>query len=266
MPVLITHPETSLAGAVGRALLDDGAEVRTFGPAPAPGLRAAGAFHARGDHDDVGRLEAALTGVHTLLLIGPGLQADPATWTRTGRGAVDAAERAGVARLLLCSLPGASVVADDPVRRAAGTLEDRLASAGPPSLVVRAGLVDTGPTRDAIAALGAVPDEIVVAPVGLADLAAGLVALDAARSQATSGHAVFTAVGPQELTLGAWLERVGVRSGGATDFVGRVYRPGGAALRQALAGRWTLDADERALPSLWDFASLRPAPPPRPAR
>lgn len=263
MPVLLTRPASHLASATALALLDDGAQVRVFGPDAPPELRAAGAFVATGDHDDPGRLEAALEQVHTLVHVGtPLLARDPDSWLRDGVVAVDAAVGAGVQRVVLLSLPGASPDADDPARRAAGILEEHAAAADLPTIVVRPSLLDTPALRDAVAALGPTPDEVVVAPIRPDDLVEALVALDRARSSATSGHAVFSAAGPEPLTLDQWLRRTGVRGeGGGTDFVGRTYRPGDAAgpLRRALAGPWVerVSAD---VADLWAFARRDPSP------
>lgn len=263
MPVLLTRPRAAVAHATALALLADGAQVRTFGPDPTPDLRAAGAFAASGDHDDHGRLEAALAQVHTLVHAGTSLLADSTDrWLHEGVRAIDAAVGAGVQRLVLLSLPGASHDADDPARAAAGILEDHAEAADVPSVVVRTSLVDTPALRDAVAALGPVPDEVVVAPLRTADLAEALVALDRARSSATAGHVVFAAAGPEPLSLDAWLRRVGVRgTGGATDFVGRTYRPGGATspLRLALPGPW-VEPQGAAVADLWAFAGLEPGP------
>jgi uncharacterized protein YbjT (DUF2867 family) len=261
MPVLLTRPRSALARATALALLEDGAQVRTFGPSAVPELRAAGAFAASGDHDDHGRLEAALEQVHTLVHVGAGLLADtPDRWLHEGVRAVDAAVRARVQRLVLLSLPGADPDADDPARAAMGVLEAHAAAAELPSVVVRPALVDTPALRDAVAALGPLPDEVVVAPVRLDDLVEALVAIDRARSSTTGGHVVFAAAGPEPLTLDAWLRRVGVRGeGGSTDFVGRTYAPGGAAspLRTALSGPW-VEPVGAGVADLWAFADIRP--------
>jgi len=263
MPVLITRPRAAVANATALALLDDGAQVRTFGPDPTPDLRAAGAFAASGDHDDHGRLEAALEQVHTLVHAGtPLLAGSTDRWLHEGVRTIDAAVRAGVQRLVLLSLPGASVDAADATRVAAGVLEDHAQAADLPSVVVRTALVDTAAMRDAVAALGPVPDEVVVAPVRVGDLVEALVALDRARSAATAGHVVFAAAGAEPLTLDAWLRRVGVRgAGGATDFVGRTYRPGAASspLRLALPGPW-VEPDDGRVADLWSFAEIVPGP------
>ncbi len=267
MPVLLTRPASAVAAATASALLDDGAQVRLFGPAAPPVLRARGAFVATADHDDVGVLEAALAQVHTLVHVGPGILADdPARVLAEGVGAVDAAVAAGVRRIVLLSLPGAAATAGDPLRRAAGAVEDHAAASPVPTVVVRPGLVDTDAVRDAVAFLPTTPDDVVVAPVGVDDLAEALVAVDRARSRAAAGHVVFRAPGAEPLTLDQWLQRTGVRGAGDADLVGRTYRPGGSPLLLgALGGPWTEPADGRTA-DLWAFAGTSPRPLPRDAR
>lgn len=259
--MLLTRPSAAVATAAAAALLDDGAQVRLFGPSAPASLRARGAFVASGDHDDVGLLEAALAQVHTLVHVGSGLLVDdPARIHGEGVAVVDAAVRARVERIVLLSLPGASVSADEPLRRAAGALEAHARSVDVPTVVVRPSLVDTEALRDAVAFLPTTPDEIVVAPLRVEDLAAGLLEIDRARSEASSGHVVFRADGPEPLTLDQWLRRTGVRGDGDADLVGRTYRPGGSStLRAALAGPWT-DPDDDRTADLWSFASLTPRP------
>ncbi len=174
-----------------------------------------------------------------------------------------AAERAGVQRVILLSLPGADPRADDPLRAAAGRIEQAAADRPFPSVVVRPSLVDTDTTRDLLATLpGTALDDTVVAPVTVADLARGLVAIDEARSQADQGHVVFRANGPEPLTVAQYLRRIGVRDqDGTVDLVGRVYRPGGAdaPARRALAGPWT-ESDDGPTADLWAFADHSPSP------
>ncbi len=174
-----------------------------------------------------------------------------------------AAERAGVQRVVLLSLPGADPGADDPLRAAAGAVEQDAAGRPFPSVVVRPSLVDTSAARDLLASLpGTALNDTVVAPVAVADLAHGLVAIDEARSQSDAGHVVFRANGPEPLTIAQYLRQVGVRGhDGAVDLVGRVYRPGGAdaPARRALAGPWT-EPDGGPTADLWAFADHTPSP------
>lgn len=263
MPVLLTRPETAVAAATASLLLDDGAQVRLFGPDVPSELRARGAFAAIGSTDDHGLLEAALAQVHTLVHIGPGLDAsEPEQMVVEAHLALGAAERAGVQRVVVLSLPGADPASDDPMRAAAGRVEQLTAAQSCPTVVVRTSLVDTAATRDLLAALPGSLDGAVVTPVRVDDLARGLVAIDEARSEAEAGHVVFRANGPQQLTVAEYLRQVGVRGeDGSVDLVGRVYRPGDAdsPVRRALTGPWTEPDDDRTA-DLWAFAGHEPAP------
>lgn len=264
MPVLLTRPASAVARATASLLLDDGAQVRLFGTGAPGELRARGAFVADGTPDDHGLLEAALAQVHTMVHVGPGLTVDVAEHLVVeARLALDAAERAGVERVVVLSLPGADPAADDPLRAAAGRVEQDAEARPYPTVVVRCSLVDTSATRDLLAALpGRGHDDVVVAPLRVDDLARGLLAIDEARSRATSGHVVFGAVGPEPLTLDAYLRQVGVRGeDGSTDLVGRVYRPGGADApgRRAVGGPW-IPTDGGAAADLWAFAGHTPRP------
>lgn len=264
MPVLLTRPASAVARATASLLLDDGAQVRLFGTGAPGELRARGAFVADGTPDDHGLLEAALAQVHTMIHVGPGLAvADADHLVVEAALALDAAERAGIQRAIVLSLPGADPSSDDPLRAAAGRVEEDAAGRPFPTVVVRCSLVDTTATRDLLAALpGTAHDDVVVAPVRTEDLARGLVAIDEARSRATTGHVVFHAVGPEPLTIDEYLRRVGVRGeDGRADLVGRVYRPGAADApgRRALGGPWRPVPGEAAA-DLWDFAAHDPLP------
>ena len=264
MPVLLTRPAAAVTRATASLLLDDGAQVRLFGQGAPSELRARGAFVADGTPDDHGLLEAALAQAHTLIHVGPGLTVeDPEHLVVEAALAFGAAERAGIRRLVVLSLPGADPGSDDPLRAAAGRVEADAAARPLPSVVVRCSLVDTPAVRDLLAAQSTSRhDDVVVAPVRVDDLARGLVAVDEARSRATGGHVVLHAAGPEPLTLDAYLRRVGVRAeDGRTDLVGRVYRPGAAdaPVRRALAGPWVEPADSIAA-DLWAFAGHQPRP------
>lgn len=263
VPVLLTDPATAVARATASLLLDDGAQVRLFGPDVPSELRARGAFAAVGAPDDHGLLEAALEQVHTLVHVGRGLEADdPARLVTEAALVLDAAERAGVQRAVLLSLPGTDT-ATDPLRAALRQVERDARDRPFPTVVVRTSLVDTDAARDLLASLpGSELDEVVVAPLRVEDLARGLVAIDEARSEAAAGHVVFHASGPEPLTVAQYLQQVGVRDAdGGRHLVGRVYRPGGedAPARRALTGPWT-EATRSAVADLWAFAGHEPSP------
>jgi hypothetical protein len=264
MPVLVTAAHRSLARRLVLRLLEEGGEVRAYGDGGTGALRAAGAFVAAGTPDDEGRLEAAMADVHTVVHVGPGLLArDAASVAAEARVVARAATNAGVRRLIGLSLPGASADAAEPVRRASHDAEVALATAGPPSIVVRTSLVDTPATRDALATLGLGPDEarVPVAPVRLVDVVELLVAFDRARSQATSGHLVVAADGPARTTLGDYLAAVGIDRPGAGGLLGRRLLADEQAplLRAALAGPWW--SEDPLLLDGWGFAGLTPLAP-----
>lgn len=264
MPVLVTAAHRSLARRLVLRLLAEGAEVRAYGNGVSGALRAAGAFVASGTPDDEGRLEAAMAGVHTVVHVGPGLLTrDAASITTEAEVVARAATNAGVRRLIGLSLPGAAADAVEPVRRSSHAAEVALASAGPPSIVVRTSLIDTPAIRDALATVGLGPEEaeVPVAPVRLTDIVELLAAFDRARSRATSGHLVVAADGPVRTTLGDLLVVVGVGRPGAGGLLGRRLLADDQAplLRSALAGPWWSD-DPRLLDG-WTFAGLTPLAP-----
>lgn len=249
MPVLVTVDDSPVGPETVRQLLGFGGEVRAFcTPAgDVAAVRSAGAITAAGDLLDEGHLEAAMEGVHTVVHL------CTAPLGRTGRRlleeaatVVTAALGARAQRLVVLSVAGAAADAADGYRRALGEVEDLLVRAPVPSVAVRASLVDTPALRDALAGLRPTEADLdaTVAPVRPDDVAAVLVAADAARSTATDGHAVLSAEGPQRMTLADYLEHAGVGPPGrVAQLVGRVWRPPDevALLAGALAGRWVED-------------------------
>lgn len=262
MPVLVTAADTLLGRRLTRRFLAEGGEVRAYagGNGEVASLRAAGAFLAVGDHDDEGRLEAALAQVHTVVHgVDPLLAAEGEELTRGAETLATAAANAGVRRLLALSLPGASPVADDELRRRLAAAEAAFAAAAIPSVVLRTSLVDSPELRDALASTTH-PDDVrsqEVAPVRLEDLVELVVAFDRLRSRATEGHVVFAADGPEVLSVAGYLARVGVDGG---PLVGRRYRGAGAhpLLSDALAGPWR--NDDPGLPDAWTFTEETPLP------
>lgn len=221
MPVLVTNADRQPELTVALAIADLGGEVRAFctGDGDVAALRAAGVYVSIGTPDDEGRLEAALEQVHTLVhLDDPVLAPGARTWAARAAVVLRAATSAGVGRIVTRSVPGADVSADDELRAACGAWEQAVAAADPPSVVVRAAIIDTGTMRDALtSALPAGLRDHAIAPVPVPDLAAGVEALDDARGSATSGHVVFHLAG-QVTTVADHLARV------APDgMVGRTY-------------------------------------------
>lgn len=260
MPVLVTGAHRPLPRRLAHRLLEEGGEVRAYTSGDTGSLRAAGAYVATGTGDDEGRLEAALADVHTVVHVGGGLlTAAPEGMVEEAQVLARAATNAGVRRIVALSVAGAAADAADPVRRAKATVEGVLADAGPPSVVVRTSLVDTPAIRDAIVTGGFDPHllDVEVAPVRIADIVEVVTAFDRARSRATSGHLVVAADGPLRLTIGAWLDRVGV---GSSRVGRRLASPERAAqLAETLAGPWWTD-DDMVLDG-WTFAGHDPAAP-----
>ena len=227
-------------------------------------LRAAGAFVSMAEPDDEGRLEAALAEVHTVVHVGGGLASpDPDRLVADAEVVASAATGAGVRRLVCLSLPGADDSAADPLRRAKAAVEARFAQVPCPSVVVRAGLVDTPWVRDLLVTggLDAAALEKQVAPVRAGDLIELLVAFDRARASAPQGHLVVAADGPERLSLAGYLDRVGADRVGRGALRGRRL-PDQATLDrvvEVLAGPWW--SDDPTLVDGWAFAELEPAAP-----
>lgn len=256
MPVLVAPADTPLGVALVRALRVSGAEVRAYatGAGDVGALRAAGAIVATGDLDDEGRLDAAMTDAHTVVgLHADPLERDPARLDLHLRVLLTAAEQAGVARLVVRSVPGPDP-GGDPLRRVCAGIEQAMEGIGLPTIAVRTALVDTPALRDALVSMAAtVPDASVdVAPVHVDDVVGALVALDEARSTAPTGHVVFRLQG-RPRTLAAYLDHLG------EGMVGRVYTPAARTplLRAALGRAWS-EPDDDATADLLAFAGLTP--------
>lgn len=257
MPVLVVAAGRTLAGRIALRLLDEGGQVRAVTRSRVGELRAAGIHVAVADADDVGRIEAAATQVHTVVHLAGGIDegADEGAAGRVVAEAlavVAAAEAAAVRRLVLVTMTGAAHDADDALRRAHARAEEAAAAAAPPSIVVRAPLVDTPNLRALVRMLG--PDEGLAAravPVVVTeDLVELVVALDRARSSATAGHLVLAAPGHRRRTVGE-LAAAGSRVGA------RLMTPEArAALARTLMGPWE-EADP-SVPDAWRLLDVRP--------
>jgi len=207
VPVFVTHADTPVGVALVHALGTEGADVRAFasGDGDVGAVRDAGAIVAVGDHDDEGHLEAAMTHAHTVVLPSVGWLTPVGEVERDWPTIVVAATQAQVPRIVMVSLVGADAGSDVPLLAALGAVEDSLHDSAPQTLVVRTdGVVEDG-HEDVAAVLGTVAAcrDAVMAPLARADLVAGLVALDAARSGRSGGHALFTALGPEQSTVGS---------------------------------------------------------------
>jgi len=265
VPVLVTAGHHPLARRLAIRLLEEGGEVRVASSGDVSALRAAGAFVATADRDDEGRLEAALAQVHTVVHVGGGIATGPPERiAEDARTLARAAAGAGVQRIVMLSLPGASAEAADPLRRAKAAAEEAIAEVACQTIVVRVGLVDTATLRDALLTGGLDPVLMVreVRPVRITDLLELVVAFDRARAYTDVGHLVVTADGPTRMSVAGYLDRV---VGRGTATVGRRL-PDAATLRRlaaALAGPWV--DDEPHLVDGWAFAGLEPGTPSRAA-
>ena len=259
MPVLVAPADTPLGVPLVRALRNEGAEVRAYatGDGDVGALRASGAFVATGELEDEGRLDAAMTDAHTVV----GLHADPLVGDASRldtdlRVFLTAAEKAGVARVVVRSVPRPSPHADA-LRRVCAGIEAALHAMAVPTMAVRTSLVDTPALRDALVSVaGATGDpDLEVAPLHVEDLVAALVALDAARATATTGHILFRLQGRRR-RLGDYLDHLG-----RGDLVGRVYLPSDRVplLRPSLDTPW-VETEAGATADLLAFAERTPRP------
>jgi uncharacterized protein YbjT (DUF2867 family) len=262
MPVLVHAAHRPLARRLVIRLLAEGGQVRAFAARDVASLRAAGAFVASGDPDDEGVLEAALTGVHTLVVLLGGLGADdPSRVAQEGLAAARAAEGAQVQRLILVTLVGAAAAAADPLRRSHALVADAVAALPLPSVELRVGLVDTVATRDTLLAAGLPPAlrGTEIAPVRIDDLLELIVAIDDARSSAREGHLVLTADGPRRATIEDYLSAVGDRA--VVGLTGRRLPSSSqrAALCATLDGPWR--DEDAAVPDAWRMLDITPTSP-----
>jgi hypothetical protein len=257
MPVLVHAAHRAPARALARRLLEDGGQIRATATEGVALLRSEGIFTAACDPDDEGTLEAALTRVHTLVVMLGGLgRASADGVRREGLAAARAADGAGIERAVLVTLAGSGASAGDELRRAHGEVASAFAALPLPSIEVRTGLVDTPATTDLLLAAGLPPSDRTrrVAPVPVRDLIELVVAIDHARSRATDGHLVVAADGPSRRTLDEHLALAAAAreaSGTAGRLTGR--RVPTPAVRDALIA--TLDGpwwtDDPFVPDAW---------------
>jgi hypothetical protein len=257
MPVLVHAAHRAPARALARRLLEDGGQIRATATEGVSLLRSEGIFTAACDPDDEGTLEAALTRVHTLVVMLGGLgHASVDRVLREGLAAARAAEGAGIQRAVLVTLAGAGASAGDQLRRAHGEVAAAFADLPLPTIEVRTGLVDTPATADLLLAAGLPPEVRArrVAPVAADDLIELIVAIDHARSRASDGHLVVAADGPVRRTIDEHVTFAGAARV-ATGTVGRLTgrRVPSPAARDALLA--TLDGpwwtEDPLVPDAW---------------
>jgi len=257
MPVLVHAAHRPLGRLLARRLQEEGGQVRATASSAVAALRAAGIHTAACDPDDEGVLEAALTQVHTLVVILGGLGLEDVTTVREeGLAAARAAEGADIGRAVLVTVAGADIDAHDDLRRVHGEVADAFAALPLPSVELRTGLVDTPGLRDLLVTAGP-PEALrsrIVAPVSAAALIELIVAVDGARTAATTGHLVLAADGTERLPLEALLTTAAAGS----RLTGR--RVPSAAARSALLTRlegdwWT---DDPHVPDGWELFGVAP--------
>lgn len=256
MPVLICGAATAVGRQIADSLLDEGGEVRLFSGGDVAALRARGAFVSHGTWDDEGRLEAALTDVHTLVFVPHSVDSAPDRITAAAAVAARAASNAGVERVLMVSALGVSGTAD-PYRLALREAESQLATVPAPTLIMRSNVVVSPRLIDALltADLDGV-DGVNVAPVSVGDLAALVVAYDQARAKSRDGTLIVRVDGAMTTTFGAYRHAV-QQNNAATGRLGRkLLRPAEtAALQTFIAAGF---ADDVADVDAFSLAGLHP--------
>ena len=257
MPVLVHAAHRPLGRALARRLREEGGQVRATASSAVGLLRAEGVHTAACDPDDEGVLEAALTQVHTLVVMLGGLGRDDVTSVRAeGLAAARAAAGADIERAVLVTVTGSHVDAPDALRRAHGEVAAAFADLPFPSVELRTGLIDTPALRDLLVTAG-LPEDVrarEVAPVHPASLIELIVAVDAARSSASDGHLVLAADGAHRRPLVDLLAAPEASQG--SRLTGR--RVPSPAAREALLAQldgpwWTDDPD---VPDGWGLFGI----------
>ena len=213
MPVVVTGASGLVGGALVRALVPRGGEVRVHvrRREAAEPLRSLGAKVAIGDPFDVGTLALVMSDAHTVCHLAGGLDlADEAAYERANLGttlaALEAAADARVTRFLFLSYPGADPASPNAYLRAKGAAEEAVRASGLEHVIVRATHVYGRGSRwlDAMRRLatGVVatvvgPGDQRVAPVAVDDVAA---VLGAADDRARELRGTFGLGGPDVVT------------------------------------------------------------------
>lgn len=227
-----------------------------FGSGDITDFRHQGAFVSVGTWDDEGKLEAALTEVHTLVFIPHGLAAPASASHAAARVAARAATQAGVQRVLMVSALGAAD-STEPYRESLHAAEQALSAVPAQTLILRTNLVATPRLIDAVLTgdLDAVSD-VDVAPVSMRDIAALVAAYDQARSDRNDGTLVVRCDGATTLPLGVYREQVRAGVGGGGRLGRKVLQSEEmAALRRFIAAGFR---DDVADVDGFTLAGLRP--------
>lgn len=265
MPVLVTRGGSSLGRLIVGSVAATGGQVRAFCSPDAPigEVRRLGAIVASGSLLDEGHLETAMEQVHTVVHLG----VDPLTPSaelvvEQAATVLSAAVGAGIRRLLVLSIAGASSDAGDPLRRVAAEVE-LLARESPfPATAVRSSLIDSDEVRHAVARvpLDGATLENPVAPVQPPDLAALFAWLDEQRSLDVAFE-VLSADGPAVLPLREHLRGVGITPMSTVGRMVERLRPGGSGsvLTETLSGPWVSGGG---IADGWLRAGIEPSAPP----
>ena len=208
MPVMVVGAETALGEAVTRRLLRTGGQVRVYIDPDQDDLiedyRALGCKVARGTVEDVGRLEVALTQVHTVIHAQDSLLDEPAEVLDGLAAVAEAAVDANVRRLVWPSWIGAGEPGDDAWLRMCADGEQLLAGLPFESVVVRRALTygpgDALTTALASANLGAAATAT-HAPLWLADLSDALAVADQQRGEGEVAQITVELAGPEPMAL-----------------------------------------------------------------
>lgn len=209
MPVMVVGAETALGEAVTRRLLRTGGQVRVYIDPDHDDLiddyRALGCKVARGTVEDTGRLEVALTQVHTVIHAPDSLLDDPAEVLDGLAAVAEAAVDANVRRLVWPSWIGAPDPAGDAWLAMCAEAEQLLAGLPFESVVIRRALTygpgDALTTAVASAELG-VAGPAVHAPLWLGDLADALAAADEQRGEGDDvAQITVELAGPESMPL-----------------------------------------------------------------
>lgn len=242
MPVLVTAPSGEVGQGLVARLAATGGQVRAYGPELAVSeLRRLGVVCAQGSLLDEGHLETAMEQAHTVVHLGfDPLTDDPEQMVEEAATMVTAAIGARVRRIIAVTVPVGPPAWDDPLRRAAADVEELIAGAACPTVVVRPSLVDTGRLRHALARTPLASDALdaIIAPVDPDDVAALLFQLDERRDVLDSDHAVLSADGPESMMLRAYLEAHGITPMSAIGRLVERVRGGTPLLAIALEVGW----------------------------
>ncbi len=214
MPVLVTGADTAEGRAAIRRLLATGGQVRAVVPdrsAPAAqALRAAGCKLAQGSLDDEGRLETAMTQVHTVVHLAGGPLTPAETVVDDAATVLSAAFGAGCRRLVWASHLGADDPRGNPYLEACAAVEALVDDAPLESVVIRRSLTYApGDPLTAALAAGALPPtagEATHAPLYVDDLAVTVAEADRVRGGVTELHLSLTLSGPTPVLLGGFAD------------------------------------------------------------